>query len=144
HEHAPVMGDERVVDQELEPERPEAVERHVEQQGEHERDEQAPIGPEVRGERPHGVGCHPGKHRTDGRSGRPGTSGRSAIMNRVPQDGKPRPFAYPLEREFVEPDWRRLPGYRDVTTQEWESARWQRKHSVRNGAQLATVFGSFL
>ena len=27
----------------------------------------------------------------------------------------PQPFRYPLEREFAEPDWRRLPGYRDVS-----------------------------
>ena len=26
-----------------------------------------------------------------------------------------QPFVYPLQREFVEPDWRRLPGYKDVT-----------------------------
>jgi lysine 2,3-aminomutase len=24
----------------------------------------------------------------------------------------PQPFAYPIRREFVEPDWTRLPGYR--------------------------------
>jgi lysine 2,3-aminomutase len=45
---------------------------------------------------------------------------------------------------LVEPDWRRLPGYRDVTRADWESARWQRRHSVRNVAQLADVFGSHL
>ena len=45
---------------------------------------------------------------------------------------------------LVEPDWRRLPGYRDVTRADWESARWQRHHSVRNVAQLAEVFGSHL
>src|SRR5438045_2508853 len=30
-----------------------------------------------------------------------------------------QPFRYPLEREFVEPDWTRLPGYRDVTAEQW-------------------------
>ena len=39
-----------------------------------------------------------------------------------------QPFAYPLRREFVEPDWRRLPGFADVTTEQWESAQWQRAH----------------
>ena len=34
-----------------------------------------------------------------------------------------QPFAYPLRREFVEPDWRRLPGFADVTTEQWESAQ---------------------
>jgi lysine 2,3-aminomutase len=33
-----------------------------------------------------------------------------------------QPFHYPLRREFVEPDWRRLPGYRDVSVADWESA----------------------
>jgi hypothetical protein len=26
-----------------------------------------------------------------------------------------QPFEYPLKRQYVEPDWTRLPGYRDVT-----------------------------
>ena len=26
-----------------------------------------------------------------------------------------QPFEYPLKREYVEPDWKRLPGYADVT-----------------------------
>ena len=34
-----------------------------------------------------------------------------------------QPFPYPLEREYVEPDWTRLPGYRDVTDEQWEIAR---------------------
>lgn len=46
--------------------------------------------------------------------------------------------------ELVEPDWRRLPGYRRVTRTDWESARWQRRQSVRGIAQLAEVFGGFL
>ena len=29
-----------------------------------------------------------------------------------------QPFEYPLRRPFVEPDWRRIPGYRDVMTPE--------------------------
>jgi len=35
-----------------------------------------------------------------------------------------QPLRYPLQREFVEPDWTRLPGYRGVTVDEWESAQW--------------------
>jgi lysine 2,3-aminomutase len=46
--------------------------------------------------------------------------------------------------DFVEPDWRRLPGFRDVTGQEWESSKWQLAHSVKNVRQLAEVFGSHL
>jgi lysine 2,3-aminomutase len=52
-----------------------------------------------------------------------------------------QPFHYPLKRAFVEPDWRRLPGYRDVTAAEWESAVWQRKHTVKNLRELAETMG---
>ncbi len=43
-----------------------------------------------------------------------------------------QPFPYPLTREFAEPDWTRLPGFRGVTEAEWESALWQRRHTVKN------------
>ncbi|MEE9219269.1 MAG: lysine 2,3-aminomutase [Acidobacteriota bacterium] len=51
-----------------------------------------------------------------------------------------QPFEYPLKREFLEPDWRRLPGYRGVTREEWESALWQRRHSVKNLKEFEAVF----
>src|SRR5690349_22411147 len=53
-------------------------------------------------------------------------------------------FRYPLEREFVEPEWRRLPGYRDVTTEQWESAQWQRAHTVKNLKELKATLGDCL
>ena len=56
----------------------------------------------------------------------------------------PQPYPYPPRRDFVEPDWRRLPGYRDVTEAEWYSAKWQRQHTVKNLAQLKAVFGPHL
>ena len=52
-----------------------------------------------------------------------------------------QPYAYPPQRDFVEPEWRRLPGYRDVTEEEWGSAKWQRLHTVKNLDQLRRVFG---
>src|SRR4051812_25235941 len=55
-----------------------------------------------------------------------------------------QPFVYPLEREFVEPDWRRLPGYADVTDEEWKSAQWQRAHSVKNLVEFKKALGDFL
>ena len=55
-----------------------------------------------------------------------------------------QPFSYPTAREFVEPDWRRLPGYREVTRSEWESALWQRKNTVKNLQELQQVFGPLL
>ncbi|HET6278194.1 MAG TPA: lysine 2,3-aminomutase [Candidatus Polarisedimenticolia bacterium] len=55
-----------------------------------------------------------------------------------------QPFKYPIARAFIEPDWRRLPGYRDVSRSDWESALWQRKHTVKNLKELQAVFGPFL
>lgn len=55
-----------------------------------------------------------------------------------------QPFRYPLEREFVEPDWKRLPGYSNVTTEEWRSAVWQRKNTVKNLRELKQVFGPLI
>ncbi|MGH2818382.1 MAG: KamA family radical SAM protein [Actinomycetota bacterium] len=48
----------------------------------------------------------------------------------------PQPYPYPPERAWVEPDWRRLPAYGDVTSKEWRSARWQRQHTVKNLDEL--------
>jgi lysine 2,3-aminomutase len=47
-------------------------------------------------------------------------------------------------RELVEPDWRRFPGWRAVTAEEWRSPRWQRAHSIRNPRQLRAVLGNLL
>jgi lysine 2,3-aminomutase len=55
-----------------------------------------------------------------------------------------QPYPYPPRREFVEPDWRRLPGYRDVTESEWLSAKWQRQHTVKNLDQLLKVYGELI
>src|SRR4029079_7403873 len=55
-----------------------------------------------------------------------------------------QPFEYPRGREFVEPDWRRLPGYRDVTVEQWESAQWQRAHTVKNVVELKVALGAHL
>ena len=54
-----------------------------------------------------------------------------------------QPYAY-RRRELVEPDWRRLPGWRDVTTSEWRDAQWQRAHCIKNVAQLRAVYGDLL
>jgi lysine 2,3-aminomutase len=55
-----------------------------------------------------------------------------------------QPFSYPLKREFLEPDWRRLPGYKNVSREEWETALWQRRHTVKNLKELKEVFGDLL
>ena len=54
-----------------------------------------------------------------------------------------QPYPY-RRRELVEPDWRRLPGYRDVTEAEWASAQWQRAHCVKNVKQLRELMGDLL
>ncbi|MGW3772151.1 KamA family radical SAM protein [Actinomadura verrucosospora] len=54
-----------------------------------------------------------------------------------------QPYAY-RRRPLAEPDWRRLPGWRDVTEAEWESAQWQRAHCVKNVRQLRRVMGDLL
>jgi len=54
-----------------------------------------------------------------------------------------RPYQY-TRTTLVEPDWRRLPGWRHVTGPEWHDARWQRAHSVRNPKQLRAVMGDRL
>ena len=55
-----------------------------------------------------------------------------------------QPFTYPLQREFVEPDWRRFPGWSKVTGAEWETALWQRQHTIKNLKELKEVLGHLL
>jgi lysine 2,3-aminomutase len=55
-----------------------------------------------------------------------------------------QPFAYPLDRAYAEPDWTRLPGYAEVTREEWESAQWQRRHTVKSLRELKKVLGAHL
>jgi lysine 2,3-aminomutase len=45
---------------------------------------------------------------------------------------------------LIEPDWRRLPGWRDVTPTQWRDPQWQRAHCVKNPAQLRDVVGGQL
>jgi lysine 2,3-aminomutase len=54
-----------------------------------------------------------------------------------------QPYQY-HRRPLVEPDWRRLPGWRDVTAAEWRDAQWQRAHCVKNIRQLRAVYGDLL
>jgi lysine 2,3-aminomutase len=54
-----------------------------------------------------------------------------------------QPYQY-RRRELAEPDWRRFPGWAQVTRAEWESAQWQRAHCVKNIKQLRGVLGDGL
>ena len=54
-----------------------------------------------------------------------------------------QPYGY-RRHGLIEPDWRRMPGWRDVTQADWESVQWQRAHCVKNVKQLREVFGDLL
>ena len=54
-----------------------------------------------------------------------------------------QPYVY-RQRELVEPDWTRFPGWRDVTQEDWDSAQWQRVNCVRNLKQLRSLMGDLL
>ena len=84
------------------------------------------------------------------------TPGEESLSGRVPRNldrpghreahahAAPQPLTYPLDREFAEPDWTRLPGYRDVAGDQWESAQWQRAHTVKNLKELKGALGEHL
>jgi lysine 2,3-aminomutase len=55
-----------------------------------------------------------------------------------------QPLPYPPAREFVEPDWTRIPGYQGVSRDDWESATWQRKHTIKNLRELKAALGALL
>ena len=55
----------------------------------------------------------------------------------------PQPYHY-QQRELREPDWRRLPGWADITVDDWSSAQWQRAHCVKNIKQLRATMGDLL
>ena len=58
---------------------------------------------------------------------------------------RPRqPFRYPLKEPFEEPDWKRIPGYAQVSRDDWENATWQRKNTVKNLKELKEALGEKL
>ena len=54
-----------------------------------------------------------------------------------------QPYGY-RQRELVEPDWTRLPGFAHVTATEWADVQWQRAHCVKNVRQLRDLMGDLL
>ena len=68
------------------------------------------------------------------------TTNPGPFFHRVPRaHAAEQPFTYPLQREWAEPSG--LPGFRDVTQTEMETAQWQRAHTVKNLRQLQAVYG---
>lgn len=55
-----------------------------------------------------------------------------------------QPYPYKFKSDFFEPDWKRIPGYKDVSEADWNNAKWQRKNSVQNLAQFKTTLGALL
>src|SRR5882672_1869889 len=54
-----------------------------------------------------------------------------------------QPYEY-TRKQLVEPDWRRFPGWAQVTDAQWRDAQWQRVHCVKNVKQLRAVMGDLL
>src|SRR5436309_10982023 len=68
---------------------------------------------------------------------------RAAAATTAATAADQQPYEY-VRRELAEPDWRRLPGWRDVTDAQWRDAQWQRSHCVKNLTQLRAVVGDLL
>jgi lysine 2,3-aminomutase len=68
---------------------------------------------------------------------------RAAAVTTAATAADQQPYEY-VRRELVEPDWRRYPGWRDVTDAQWRDAQWQRSHCVKNAKQLHAVVGDLL
>ncbi|WP_245687158.1 KamA family radical SAM protein [Streptacidiphilus griseoplanus] len=54
-----------------------------------------------------------------------------------------QPYSYRYSA-LVEPDWRRIPGWREVTEQQWRDPQWQRAHCVKNVRQLRAAYQGLL
>ncbi|HEY6797418.1 MAG TPA: lysine 2,3-aminomutase [Kineosporiaceae bacterium] len=67
----------------------------------------------------------------------------AAPARRRPAAADRQPYRY-RSTALEEPDWRRFPGWRQVTEHEWRSAQWQRAHCVKTAAQLRAVLGDLL
>jgi len=65
----------------------------------------------------------------------------SATAEALTADHQPYEYA---RHELVEPDWRRFPGWHDVTETQWRDAQWQRAHCVKNPKQLRDAVGDLL
>ena len=69
----------------------------------------------------------------------------SILTDRTPTTPAPVMQPYEYRRSpLVEPDWTRLPGWSEVTAEDWRSAQWQRSHCVKNIGQLREVMGDLL
>jgi lysine 2,3-aminomutase len=65
-------------------------------------------------------------------------------MTAMPTTKAGQPIPYPPRLEYVEPEWTRIPGYASVSQEEWESALWQRRNTVKSLKELKAVLGPLL
>ncbi len=65
-------------------------------------------------------------------------------LSKTIRRGIGQPYFYRYTSEFKEPDWKRIPGYKSVTTEEWRSAHWQKRNLIKDVKQLKAVLGKFL
>jgi lysine 2,3-aminomutase len=61
----------------------------------------------------------------------------------TPWSSHDQPYHY-RHVELVEPDWRRFPGWKDVSEEQWRSVQWQRAHCVKNLRQLRALLGDLV
>ena len=66
------------------------------------------------------------------------------MQNPIAETSAGQPIPYPPRREYVEPDWNRIPGYHGVSREDWESATWQRRHTIKSLAELKAALGPLL
>lgn len=55
-----------------------------------------------------------------------------------------QPYSYRYNAEFLEPDWKRIPGYKNVSEADWFSSLWQKRNFVKNVAGLKEALGEHL
>lgn len=71
-------------------------------------------------------------------------STQTFATDHTPVESLGQPYAYPPKREFYEPDWTRIPGWKNVTREEWEDAMWQRKNTIKSLKELKELLGDKL
>ena len=67
----------------------------------------------------------------------------SQILDRQSVTETGQPYHY-SRATLVEPDYRRFPGWAQVTDEDWRSVQWQRSHCVKSAAQLRELLGDLV
>ncbi len=71
-------------------------------------------------------------------------STQTFATDHTPVESLGQPYAYPPKRDFYEPDWTRIHGWKNVTREEWEDAMWQRKNTIKSLKELKELLGDML